>query len=327
MSIILFVGMSCPIAAQQYCTAQGREDSIRTFLSTMGEPQGSIEQIINIFPTYSCDDIVDMYLGLVGLPMTFNVRTSTWELGLPALACTDSAYVHHSIDYLADRIIHDTLTCLLDKYIWNYFYTCKIPHVSVNMESVITCTKDAFKRFHTPIAARLLLWYYNKEDGQNTKDFMANYLYYAMASYVYSGGRQYELLDCNLFLANMWTYDDVWLEKCRKRYNKNAKLVEKPIDYFGQYRELITWDFGTCSPILLPKSQIEEIEHRLNMGIMNHDLECTLTKAFALITGSILPQDIEQGKELLFTVWPEMQTSEIWLYISPNSYAPTVTVN
>ena len=124
-SIILFVGLSFPIyptAAQQSCAAQSREDSIRTFLSMVGEPKESIEQIITTQSPYSYEDIIDFYIGRGGLSATYDPKINSWDWGTPPLLASDSAFVRITIDFIIDRIICDSLLDWMDKYLWKCFY-------------------------------------------------------------------------------------------------------------------------------------------------------------------------------------------------------------
>lgn len=331
-SIILFVGLSfpiCPTAAQQSCAAQSREDSIRTFLSMVGEPKESIEQIITTQPPYSYEDIIDFYIGRGGLSATYDPKNNSWDWGTPPLLASDSAFVRITIDFIIDRIIHDSLLDWMDKYLWKYYFGAFSPNMQCNLNTLLSGTKMILERFRTPYAADLLSWYYyNDLLRTGSKIAQAEFLFYCMALYVYSGGKDCRSLDCSLIPVDldMWIYDAVWLEKCYRRKKQNMSSDQQQPDYFAQYKNSIPWNYTNKNiSISLSDAMLVDLEKLLDIGIQNSDLECTLTKAFALITGSIFPQDIEQGKELLFTVWPEMQTSEIWLYISPDTYAPTIT--
>ena len=310
-----------------YVRGENRIDSIHAFLSFMGEPNDNIKQIMDTFPLYSYDDIVEMYLGNMGIPVAFNVTTLEWEWGLPAQIGTDSIYVRRSIDYLMDRIINDSLTCLLDKYIWNYYYNSELRYIHVNMEYIVSCTEMVLAKFHIPIAAQLLLWYYyNEIQRRNNSDVQAKYLYYAMACYVYSGGKQYRGLDCD-FPTDMWLYDANWIEKCNKRAKQDGELNTYGIDYYGKYRELVNWKSNSGVPLVLEDSTIKVLEKALDIGVEFSDVECTLTKAFALITGSILPCDAKQGKVLLLSIWPEMKESKLWSYLKCKSLDKNVWID
>ena len=306
-------------SAGLYVRGENRIDSIYTFLSFMGESNDNIKQIIDAFPLYSYDDIVEMYLGNMGIPVAFNTTTLEWEWGLPAQIGTDSIYVRRSIDYLMDRIINDSLTYLLDKYVWNYYYNSEVRYIHVNMGYIVLCTEVALEKLHIPMAAQLLLWYYYNEIQRRNSSFVqAKYLYYAMACYVYSGGKQYSGLDCD-FPTDMWLYDANWIEKCNKRAKQDVELNTYGIDYYGKYRELVYWKSNSRVPLILEDSTMKAFEKALDIGIEFSDVECTLTKAFALITGSILRCNTTQGKVLLLSIWPEMNESKLWSYLNDKS--------
>lgn len=321
--IILIANFYCPIAAHQYGDTISREDSIRTFLSMLGETKESIEQIIAIQPPYSYEDLIDNYLRWGGTPITYNKKNTSWDWGIPPLLDSDSTFVKITIDFIINRIVSDSLIDWMDKYLWTYYFGAFSPSIQCNINTLLFGTKMILERFSTPYAADMLsLYYYNDMIRTNNKIAQAEFLFYSMALYVYSGGKDSRSLDCSLtpIDLDMWIYDAVWLEKCYQRKKQNTLSDNQQIDYFGQYKSYIPWDYTNKSiSISISDSMLVELENLLDIGIQNSDIECTLTKAFALITGSIFPQNIEQGKELLFTIWPEMRTSEIWLYLSFNN--------
>lgn len=267
-------------------------DSIRCFLEGIGEQEVYIKKIIEDYPNMSYKDIFDAYLQ--GFRLNNIDSEWRWSFG--------PRYFDMNNSYLYEKIIQDTIVSLLHPLYMNSFS-------KNDKDSVLYCCLYAINHFNSQSAAA----YYediHKRKYQNNPslDNQCALLYAMMVYYVLIGGAQhFTTHDINLVPC-----DTLWVAENKKRRLENGN---DSVDPYNLYYDIVILPAFEQSLLLLTPKDKENILGILDRGIQLGSRSCAITKAFALITGVVLDQNISEGKELLVRLWPMMQDSYFWEYL------------
>lgn len=295
---------------------QNRADSIRAFLTEFGEQEKYIAPIIEHCEEYSFDSVYHTYIRehVLHYDESRNKMVNL-HYGVPG-----SHYMRYNVNYIKNHMAEDENGELIR--LFTRLVMQGTPH-----DSVINMAEFYWHRHHIPSALCIELCYWTEWKYTNKIDIPrseAIYLYYCMATYVLLQGKswgdfyRYYGLDFKLkyrdsYAGTMIPFDKKWVRNFKKEH---THLSQGESDsYYFQFRSIHLFD-DIKVPFIPTESMREQILYVLDKGIEANERECIITKAFALITGTILDRDIEQGKQLLLSVWPQMKDSPFWDYIN-----------
>jgi len=303
---ILAVAMTCGVLVH----GQSRADSIRAFLTEFGEREKYIAPIIEHCAEYSFDSVYHLYIREYQL--NYNDSLNKMEKG--------SHYLRINVNYIRNHMAEDDSGELM--HLFTRLIMQGTPH-----DSVINLAEYYWYQHHIPSALHfdLCCWtewkYSHKVDLPQSE---ADYLYYCMATYVLLQGKTwrdfyryyglgFKLRYRKLYAGSMIPYDKKWVRNFK---NTHKPLTQGETDsYYYQFRAIHLFDDEDV-PFVPSEAICEQVQETLDKGIEANELECIITKAFALITGTILDRNIEQGKQLLLSVWPQMKDSQFWDYVN-----------
>lgn len=315
--IQMFIALtSCFIVMPFSMVAQTRQDSIRTFLEDIGETEPHISNILKYSNELSYDSVVSIYIKEQKV-LHFDIDQSRLIKTFAGSYVNKSHYFRLSKDFVGKYMENDKKGELL--HLLKY----------LPIDTRIEYSAYYWNHHHLPIAlySHLTYLYQAKyEGGIDNPDSEAKHLFYAMASYVITQGRNYFLfyyykrLHMKYFYrkkhcGTMIPYDRKWMNHIRK--NHGALSNKGSFSYYKAFRSLHFYD-NPYEPFCPSEDLRQKVLEILDNGIAAKERECIITKAFALITGTILEQDFEQGKQLLLSIWPQMIDSDFWQILTPS---------
>lgn len=308
---ILALASTCAVLAD----GQSRADSIRAFLTEFGEKEKYIAPIIEHCDEYSFDSVYHIYIGehVLHYDEARNEMVNI-HYGVPG-----SHYMRYNVNYIKNHMAEDENGEMIR--LFTRLIMQGTPH-----DSVINLAEYYWRQHHIPSALCVELCYWAEWKYTYRIDMPrseAIYLYYCMATYVLLQGKSWRDFYRYYGLDFKFKYRKLYagsMIPCDKRWVRNFKKEHKTLSqgesnsFYYQFRSVHLFD-DIKVPFVLTESMREQVQDALDKGIEANERECVITKAFALITGTILDCDIEQGKQLLLSVWPQMTDSPFWEYV------------
>jgi hypothetical protein len=262
-------------------------DSIRDYLRLIGEEESTISQLIQC-TSIPYDSIVYYYE--IGASYNEVENGWCWTLYPSRVNLTKSYYIHRIIN---DTVLFPHLNILMSRYAG-----------SKNNDSLIYCSQYATEHYRDPFAAL----YYQILCEVNYKksltiDSECLFLKAMMESAVLSGN----LEDFVSKTFSMVPYDS--LLHAEIRHNRECRDAHT---YYKSYNAQLS-DFYLNGALLHIDDEVKKkLESTLVDGISCNERCCTILLAFSKITGVVLDKDILMGKQLLISLWPQMEESEFW---------------
>lgn len=265
-------------------------DSIRSFLEFIGETEPYISQIIeNTNVPY--DSIVFWYE--VGFSYNEFEEHGYWTM--------EPSRVNLGKDYYIRRIVSDTALYNLH-ILYNRFVSTQ------NNDSLIYCFQYATEKFRDPFAAtyyKMLRQLDFRRDKSQEKECL--YLYSIMEYAVLVGDFK-DIIDCSIILQ-----DSILLSEL-KLANKKRLQTDAPDTYFGQYTMYLSNVYKNNSLAILSDEDTRELEKLLMEGSSHGEHSCAAILAFAKITGMILDKNVIEGKQILSSIWPQVENSPFGVF-------------
>lgn len=281
--LFLLLSTQCVVCMSQ---TEITSDSLYQFLLDIGETEEQSYAIVHEYTKrpYSepYGDIINQYIGGGALR---KIDISNWEW-YPVYIEINSKRTK----YLFSRFVNDTTLDYSD-YIYNSYILWNGPQ----NEWINEFTRYMYHRYNVISALPLINDYYYSnsgckgicaEDGMlgyrakvaNTcsEEDEAAYHYYMMAAAVYN--LRESMRHSNVLQRDINTYQSYW-SKAYKEYINT--LTRSAVD--------------TKRSISLSEDEILSIIALLNNGIKENDFYCQMIMVYALLTGTIVEQDIERG--------------------------------
>lgn len=318
------------LACGELAHAHSRNDSIRTFLMELGEREEYIIPIVEN-SEFSFDSVYHIYIREHKI---LRLNKSRNEM-MKVYSSSSSPFSNHSMDYNLGYFKNHMTEDKNGELLW--FCTTLvmqgIPH-----DSVIDIAKYYWYHHHIPHALVHELCYWTMWKYEHNVDMPhseAAFLYYSMAAYVISQGKNYRDFYCyyglniklryrKLYAGKMIPCDKKWTRNFLEEHKSLSQVMEN--NYYYQFRNIHLCD-NKREPFFLTEQKREMIRDILDKGIEANERECIITKAFALITGTCLERDLERGKQLLVSIWPQMENSSFWEYVYSLDYGGLASIN
>lgn len=276
-------------------------ESLQTLLMYV-EDSCHAQQIINSYSDilksdslYDSDFIVECYL-LYPSRLRYDSIRRDWKL---EFGWSDSVFFKRSIEYTANIILKDTALDLVSRYLYNNY----LMPLDYSSNSIVHWAKEIVNKFHSTDALGILtLHYYNKmltHDKDEYEHAEALLTYYKMLEYVLRGNKR----TFHYSPATIIPRNTEWFN-----------TIEVKGSYYHVYRNEIK-QFTNIQLARLSSKDNMRIQSLLQQGIDNGEEECIIVWAFMKITGCFVEKNIEEGKRILCSIWPDMTHSFFWEYI------------
>lgn len=261
-------------------------DSIRAYLELIGEEESSISQLIQ-YTSIPYDSIVYYYE--IGASYNKFGNGWCWTFSPSRVKLTKDYYIH--------RIINDTALSHLH-LLFNRFAN------PINNDSLIYCFKYASEHYRDIFAAiyykTLCEMDYKKDMTIDSECFFLN----AVMEYAVLSGELDDLVRKTFFMV---PYDSLLHAEIRHNRECRAKGT-----YYGRYVAQLSELYPNRSFMYIDDEVKNKLESTLTNGISCNERCCAILLAFSKITGIVLDKDILTGKQLLISLWPQMEESEFW---------------
>jgi len=325
-NIVRYLLLALFIVCGTLAQAIERADSIQTFLLEFGEREPYVSQIVEHCEEYTYDSVYYIYVKEQNV-LHFDKIQNKMCNTIPSIE-SDSHPMYYKSSYIRNNMYTDIKGDLIS--LFTIMLMQGTPH-----DSIIQYSKFYWYVHHIPCALtnHLRSWTewkytYNEIDHSYNVDNRprkeAIYLYYCMASYVLLQGRNYKdffrykglgikkIYRKRYYTGEMIPYDREWIDN----FTNNHRPISDISAYnnYDKFRAIHLYDNDKV-PFSLSETDKQFIQETLDMGIAAKERECIITKAFALITGTLLDRNLEEGKELLISIWPQMRTSCFWSII------------
>ena len=169
---------------------------------------------------------------------------------------------------------------------------------------MIYCYKYATEHYRDFFAAN----YYKILCGMSYKkdmtiDSECSFLNAVMENAVLTG----DLEDLVSKSFSMVPYDSLLHAEIKRNRECRAKGT-----YYGRYVAQLNELYPNRSSMYIDDEVKNELESTLISGVSCNERCCAVLLAFTKITGIVLDKDILMGKQLLISLWPQMEESEFW---------------
>ena len=262
-------------------------DSIRRFLTGIGEVEPYISIAANTKKPFTFKDVYDVYCR--GQRIT-SIKGE----------CQLSDYkVNHR--YVMDCIVNDTMLGLLGHMTQGHNF------VEDDCDSLISCYSYAVNHFNSIEAAHLLENIYYQRVRQKGHSLENEMPFFFSAMIACALGYPYGII-----FQESYVYiptDSILLAEENLSNEEFQKLFFVDRQRYYQYLPEV-FSYKILSPL-----EQQELDSLLTTGAKSGSHFCKVMLAFALITGVPLPKDLERGRDILVDVWPQMKDSPFWNYV------------